>query len=559
MQQPMTAASEAVAAHGALLERLLAEPAPFLALLHAVQREHGHLAEEPLRRVAAGLGRPIADVFGAASFYHYFRLEPPEVPPPLEICRGPACARHGAERIAAEQVRDVRFVSCPGRCDRPVPVFDGAEVYAGVRAGLGEWEPAADRLPIAIDSPEVLFRCARAGIPWAERGAFPALFRSAREPEAALAELRASGLSGRGGAGFPAADKWQAVRAAEGAEKYVVCNADEGEPGCFKDRALLAYDPHAVLEGMLHAALVTGARTGIVYLRYEYRDLVSGLERAIGELAAHGFLGEAFRIVVRLGAGAYVCGEETALLESLEGKRPWPRERPPYPTERGLFGMPTLVGNVETFAAATAILHGGAAAWRALGRDGEPGTRLFSVSGDVARPGVYELAAGTPLAELLRHAGGPARDHAIAAVALGGISGGFLPARDFDVALAPAAVRARGAELGACGVIAYDAGRCMVRAAAECLRFYADESCGKCFPCRIGCERSRTILDEWTARAPREGAAEELRDLGAAMEDASACGLGRAAPLVVRTLFRAFPDQFEAHRAGRCPAGECAT
>jgi NADH:ubiquinone oxidoreductase subunit F (NADH-binding) len=481
------------------IRRRLAEPAPFLALLHEIQDRFGWLPEPALDQVADALGLPIAEVFSSASFYHYFRLQPPG---PIEPrpCDGPACALRGAGSDG---------ISCPGRCDLEGPRLVGDRL-----------EPFATPLPPTTEAAEFFFRYVREGRPgladYRARGGYRG------SPPDPIERLRASGLSGRGGAGFPAALKWRAVRAAAGSPKAVICNADEGEPGCFKDRVLLDHDPHAILDGMLHAGRAVGASFGLIYLRYEYPQSIPVLERAIAEAREAGLL-DGFPIHVRRGAGAYICGEETALLNSLEGKRPFPRERPPYPTERGLFGRPTLVHNVETLAALPWI----------LGRDVDVPTRLFSVSGDVDRPGTYELPADTRLGELLRRAGGRRPK----AASLAGLSGGFAGGAELEAMPATA------------GTIVYGEGRCMVRAAAVAMRFFARESCGKCFPCRIGTTR----LVEYLEAPTPEGASRIER----VMSPASACGLGTSAPSITRSLARHWPAELEAHQRGVCLAKEC--
>lgn len=480
----------AAAAARASLSRFDGQPAPFLAVLHDLQDRLGWLPEPALRELSAALRIPLADLFGTVSFYHYFRLSPADGEAPTAPCSGPACRLRGAP---------AEGIPCPGRCDSPAEV----------------------RLPASFSPPpvptglEVLFAPGRA---------YETLRAVERDPERHLEMLQRSGLSGRGGAGFPAGRKWEAVRRAPGREKFVVCNADEGEPGCFKDRALLAHVPHKVLEGMIAAGLVTGARTAILYLRYEYSDLLPTLERAAAEAPDFGV-----RIVIRRGAGAYICGEETSLLNSLEGRRPFPGERPPYPTTHGLFGQPTLVNNVETLAAATDVFRGAGAS-----------TRVFSVSGDVDRPGNYELPIETPLRRLLEIAG--ARE--TKAVTLGGISGGF--SNDFDMPL-------RDPRVAAGGLIVYGRSRCMVRAAQACMRFFATESCGKCFPCRIGTVRLHESLTS-TGADPRP----EMEEIDRIMIRLSACGLGVAAPAVTRSLLQLWPDELRTHRKGDCLAGECA-
>jgi NADH:ubiquinone oxidoreductase subunit F (NADH-binding) len=378
------------------------------------------------------------------------------------------------------------------------------------------------------------------------------------DPEGILTALEVSGLAGRGGAGFPTWRKWKAVREASGKPKSIVCNADEGEPGCFKDRALMDHDPHAVLEGMILAGYVAGAPRGFIYLRYEYPETAQILERAIQEAEETGFLGEtilgtdfSFRIYVRRGAGAYICGEETSLLNSLEGKHPFPRNRPPYPVTHGFEDLPTVVNNVETLATVPTILTHGAEWYRGLGMNGQAGTKVISLSGDIARPGNYEVPMGLPLKTLLDDwAGGPPEGRKVQAVTMAGLSGGFLAGDDLEVTLDEPSIRAKGSFLGAGGIMVFDDSREMVEMAHVAMEFFAEESCGKCFPCRIGTHR---LTERLGGRAgPRELTAwvDEVNDLGAVMKDLSACGLGQAAPLITESLLRYFPEEVARHVEG---------
>ena len=515
----------------AVVDRFLTEPAPFLPILHAIQEENGYLPKAALSEVSEALHIPMAELFGTVSFYHYFRLAPPEKGAPAPLCGGPACVLKERLPEGAESI------SCPGRCDTPVARF-----------ARGTFEPLECALPPRTDAAECLFEHIREGKPWIQdygnRGGYEALKQA---PEAIIEALKKSGLAGRGGAGFPTGVKWEAVRNAAGDPKYIICNADEGEPGCFKDRVLMNHDPHAVLEGMAAAGRATGATVGIIYLRYEYPDSLQPLQRAIDEATRDDVLGD-FKIHIRRGAGAYICGEETSMLNSLEGVMPFPRDKPPYPTTHGLFQKPTVINNVETFAAVPPILRNGADWYQGIGLGENAGTKIFSVSGDVTRPGNYELPLGTPLRELLELAGSAD----VKAVTMAGISGGFLGGKDLDIALDIPSVKKAGSMLGAGGVIVYNASRCMVRAAADCMRFFADESCGKCFPCRIGTTRITERLTE-----PGPGAIEEIDEIGRVMASTSACGLGLAAPLVTVSLMKYWPDEVKAHVTGRCTTGAC--
>lgn len=368
----------------------------------------------------------------------------------------------------------------------------------------------------------------------------------ATSPSGIVERIAASGLRGRGGAGFPTGSKWRlAARApAPDGRRYVVCNADEGEPGTFKDRVLLTNFPDLVVEGMTIAARATGAREGVVYLRGEYADLRSGLEACLTRRRASGLLGEdlagsgtSFDVRIHLGAGSYVCGEESALLESLEGRRGIPRSRPPYPVTRGLFGAPTVVNNVETLAWAAMILARGAEWFTGIGTKGSPGPKLLSVSGDVSRPGVYEFPFGVPVRAVLAAAGGEGAQAAV----VGGASGVLVPADDFDRTLCHEDLATGGA------VIVLGPHRDLLEAAENLQAFFASESCGECTPCRAG---NAVLLEGIRALRRGECTEERLDDLvrlGHTMQLASKCGLGQSSPNVFLSLVEHRRSELLAH------------
>ena len=568
----------------AIIDRLEGEHAPFLSILHEIQDHYGYLPEPALHEVSRRLAIPLADLYGTVTFYHYFRLEDPGPVPDIWMCESSACCLRGIDSLERELAssrqgrphsgRVVR-IPCPGRCDIAVPIFIGEEVFATAEPGAaGDLPVATSALPIETGHEECAFSDIRKEIASLEGyravGGYSTLTRAASDPDSAIGELKASGLTGRGGAGFPTGIKWEAVRNESSDLKYIVCNADEGEPGCFKDRCLMDHAPHQMIEGMALAGLVTGAEIGIVYLRYEYPETLRSLQAAIDEAVAAGVIGDdcmgtgrAFHLVIRRGAGAYICGEETSLLNSLEGLHPFPRDKPPFPTTHGLFGRPTVINNVETFATAAVIVRRGGEWFSRLGVGENQGTRIFSVSGDISRPGNYELPIGTPLSTLLNDlAGGAPGGRSIQGVTMAGISGGFVGAEDLDVPLDSGSLAALGGMLGAGGIIVHDDSRCMVSAARASMNFLAHESCGKCFPCRIGTTRATEILDEMRSHAgggpcPSRVSIGELADLDEVMGEASACGLGLAAPFVTRTLMKYWPDQVRAHLDGTCPKGTC--
>ena len=543
-----------------LIERWRAEPAPLLPLLHALHDRDGYLSESALRAVSEGLRIPIADLYGTVTFYHHFSREPGGKARP-RVCDGPICKLAGCDALLDELGNEgATPMPCAGRCDEPIPVLRGDAYLVGTPGGRLEERPT----PLPPPNPGGREECCFAHIREPDRatlagyrrtGGYRGLERALAQltPEQVLSEIEASGLAGRGGAGFPTARKWRAVREAVGEPKTIVCNADEGEPGCFKDRALLDHDPHGVIEGMLAAAYATGATRGFIYLRYEYPHTQQILERALGEardakLLGTKILGKSFdfELYVRRGAGAYICGEETSLLNSLEGKHPFPRNRPPYPVTHGFEDKPTAVNNVETLASVGPILARGAEWYAGLGIAPHKGTKLISLSGDVQRPGNYEVPIGLPLRTLLDEwAGGPRNGRRFQAVTMAGLSGGFLGEEDFDATLDEPCLRARGTFLGAGGVMVFDDSRDIMEVARQAMSFFAHESCGKCFPCRIGTQRLTERLAGDAGPSDLETWKREVEDIGHTMAAVSACGLGIAAPLITQSLLRSFPQAVE--------------
>ena len=541
-----------------LLAKWRARPAPLLPLLHDFHERDGFLSEESLRAISEDLRIPIADLFGTVTFYHHFSRNP-EGYSRARVCTGPICVLAGAAELLAG-LPNAQAMPCPGRCDEPIPVLDRDRVLCGTTAAELASRPSP--LPPAphADIEECVFshirtpgRATLAG--YRETGGYAGLENALRgRPDALLDVIDASGLAGRGGAGFPTGRKWRAVAEAAGGPKTIVCNADEGEPGCFKDRALMDYDPHAMIEGMIAAGFATGATRGFIYLRYEYPDTLGILETALEEARGAGLLGpealgpgRPFDLWVRRGAGAYICGEETSLLNSLEGKHPFPRNRPPFPVTHGYEDLPTVVNNVETLASVPHILVHGADWYRGLGIGDHAGTKVISLSGDVTRPGNYEVPMGFPLMTLIDEwAGGVPGGRKIQAVTMAGLSGGFLAGDDLDVTLDEPDIRSRGSFLGAGGIMVFDDSRDMIEVAHSAMEFFAEESCGKCFPCRIGTQR---LTERLHGEGPPEVGVwiDEVHDLGDTMMQTSACGLGQAAPLITESLIRYFPGRVSRH------------
>jgi len=543
-----------------IIERWRGEPAPLLPILHAFHERDGFVSEEAMVSIASGMRIPKADLYGTVTFYHHLAQHPPGRAAP-RVCDGPVCRLAGSEELLdALRGEGATPMACAGRCDDAIPVLRGDQTLVGRTPDALEARPS----PVPPPNPGGVEECVfasirapgRAGLAgYRETGGYSGLERAVTElgPEGVLREVTESGVAGRGGAGFPTGRKWRAVREAPGEPKSIVCNADEGEPGCFKDRALMDHDPHAVIEGMVAAAFATGASLGFIYLRYEYPETFHILARALEEARSAGFVGSNvlgagfdFEIHIRRGAGAYICGEEGSLLNSLEGKHPFPRNRPPFPVTHGYEDRPTVVNNVETLASVPPILAQGAEWYRGLGCGEYAGTKVISLSGDVVRPGNYEVPIGLPLHTLLDDwAGGPGPGRRVQAVTMAGLSGGFLGPDELDVTLDEPSLRAKGSFLGAGGVMVFDDRRDMVEVARQAMSFFAHESCGKCFPCRIGAQRLTERLAGESGPTDVETWAEEVRDIGAVMKATSACGLGMAAPLVTDSLLRCFADQIE--------------
>ena len=386
-------------------------------------------------------------------------------------------------------------------------------------------------------------------------------------PETVIEEIKTSGLAGRGGAGFPTWFKWNAARNAEGEEKYLICNADEGDPGAFMDRAVIEGDPHGLIEGMLIGAYAIGAKEAIVYVRAEYPLAIRRLTRAIQQAEEKGYLGDnifgsGYKCTMRIkaGAGAFVCGEETALIESLEGSRGMPRLKPPFPAEAGYWHKPSNINNVETFANVPWILENGGEAFAAMGTEGSKGTKVFALTGKIRRGGLVEIPMGKTLRDVIFDIGGGIRDgKRFKAVQMGGPSGGCIPESLLDTVIDYKALGATGAIMGSGGMVVMDESTCMVGMAKFFLDFTAKESCGKCVHCRLGTKRMLEVLTRITEGSGREGDIELLEELCAGIKDGALCGLGQTAPNPVLTTIRYFRDEFEAHiRDKRCPAGECA-
>jgi NADH-quinone oxidoreductase subunit F len=570
-----------------------------LPALHAVQSRVGWISQPSINYICKRLAVAPAEAYGVATFYALFATTP-RPPVVAHICDDIACRLADAERLCADLERSLGPAGAPihdgratwlrspclGLCDRaPAAMLTvaGAESRsfalapvdaAGITARLEVFDPAPrealesgtsggtgghDRpgeIAATAASRQPVRLLARVGVvdptsltDFRAAGGYLALARAFEMgPEAVIAEVATSKLMGRGGAAFPTGRKWAAVAAQAVQPHYLVCNADESEPGTFKDRVLLEGDPFATVEAMTIAAFATGCSIGYLYIRGEYPEAEARITGAIHSARAAGLLGQdilgsgfAFDIELRRGAGAYICGEETALFESIEGKRGEPRNKPPFPVEVGLFGKPTVVNNVETLANVPLILLGGATAFASIGTEGSTGPKLFCLSGHVARPGLYEVEFGATLRDLIDLAGGVPGGRGIKTILLGGAAGVFVGPETLDTPLTFEATRAIGATLGSGVVMVFDETADLVDTLRRIAQFFRDESCGQCVPCRVGSVRQEELLGRLAAGSRVRARGDELallREIGQAMRDASICGLGQTASSAIESALR---------------------
>ncbi len=542
----MTESSVAADAFPSLLAELPRERTRLLDNLVRIRRRVGPLTPERSDALADHMGIRRGEVAETVSFYSYLRL-PLDC---LRVCTGPVCDSLGARELLAQAEKlappalPVVEVPCLGHCDVAPVATRGDTVLPSLHAALlqaaieGEEAPAVSRR--TNDGPSLGLAQPDGSLAEYERRGGLSALRDLPSPERVVSELGASGLVGYGGAGFPAQRKWAAVLE-QRKPRVVIVNADEGEPGTIKDRYILELRPHLLLEGMLIAARVVEAERVIVYIREEYALARTRLQEVLAEARAAGLL-EGLTVEVVSGAGSYVCGEETALLESLEGRRGMPRLRPPFPAQAGYLGLPTLVHNVETLAHVPAILRHGGRWFASLGVRGATGVRLWSVSGAVARPGCYEAPNGITLRELIdRHAGGATAE--IGAVVPGGAASGVLPPAALDVPLTREGLAEWGCGVGSAGVQVFPAGYPILRLVRETMRFFAEESCQKCTPCRIGTRALGHVLAE-LEEGRQVMSRDRLEEWLVAMERGSICGLGQGAPVPLRAAMRHWPQAF---------------
>ncbi len=566
-----------------------------LPALHAAQARVGWISEGALNHICATLSVPPAEAYGVATFYHLFALAP-QAPRVVHVCDDIACRVKGADRLCRSLESQVgpagsgesgtwKRSPCLGYCEQaPVALLQQAGVspqdvtLTHVTLPMVQEAVSSGTVPIAtgIAAPQTvaprdpsLRLLRRVGVAdpasldaYRAHGGYQALRRAlAIGPEGILREVSESKLLGRGGAAFPTGRKWEAVARAPVHPHYLVCNADESEPGTFKDRVLMEEDPFALVEAMTIAGLAIGARQGYIYIRGEYPRATTRLQHAIAQATTRGWLGDniggegvSFRLEVRRGAGAYICGEETSLFNSLEGFRGEPRNKPPFPVQSGLFHKPTVINNVETLVNVLDVILEGGPTFAGIGTAGSSGTKLFCVSGSVTTPGVYEVPFGITLRDLLTKAGGVAGGRPLQALLLGGAAGVFVTPDELDMPLTFEGTRAAAATLGSGVIMAFDdqvdLGDILIRIA----EFFRDESCGQCVPCRIGTMRQEEALHRLMAATSAGARGIErglIADLARVMRDASICGLGHTAASAVESALKKFPfDSLRSLMAG---------
>jgi NADH-quinone oxidoreductase subunit F len=528
-----------------------------LPALHDAQKVYGWLPQEVAAEIARALRVPLADVHGVIEFYSMF-YNKPTGRRIIRVCTDQACALHDGDDLLKKLCKQydvkpqevnagldltIESSPCLGLCDQVPAVLtmegDHSTVDLGVEEAFRPLSPVGGTLRILTAN------CGGGTTTLEKYGNYSALQKAkSMKPEDVVNEIKSSGLVGRGGAAFPTGIKWEGALKSEADQKYVICNADESEPGTFKDRVLLLDDPHRTIEGLCIAAYAIGATKGYIYVRGEYPYIIPVLENALREARVAGYLNESFDIEIRVGAGAYICGEETALFESIEGKRGFPRVKPPFPTTYGLFGKPTVINNVETLCNVPLILEKGAAEYCKIGTQKSPGPKLFCVSGDVLKPGLYEVPFGVTLRELLEMAGGVVGGKPLQSVLFGGAAGAFATQDHLDVRLTFEDLRAAGLPLGSGVVMVFDETRDMRDVLKRLGKFFAHESCGKCYPCQMGTQRQSEILDRVADSKTLPDDSIRLQDVGWTMTDASLCGLGQTAASAVLSAMNIWPDLF---------------
>ncbi len=550
--------------------------------LRAIQGRHGYLPAGDLQELSEKTGTPLYQIHSLASFYPLFRLTPPPKAD-VRVCMDMSCNLNGACDLRAGLERrygsmsptevTVREVSCLGRCDQAPAVTINDQIFPGMSESLVDvliTRALAGETLVEPEPPHTHVTCNSDPYPADKRyGALRWLCKS-RDVDGVLASLKAADLRGMGGAGFSTEMKWGLVRRMDNPEKYIVCNADESEPGTIKDRFIITHLPHLVAEGMAIAGICTGAKKGIFYIRHEYPHqehvMLKEIERGYhAGLFGKGILGTDidFDLEVFVSPGGYICGEESALIEAIEGHRSEPRNKPPFPGQAGLWQKPTVINNVETFANVPQILVRGVDWFKSAGLSGTSGLKFVGISGHVVRPGVYEIPMATPASEVIfKLAGGIRGGKQMKGFAPSGPSSGYLPASMADIKLDFKTLAAAGSMLGSGAMVICDEDTCMLDMALNAVAFFRNESCGKCVPCRVGSQKMVALLQRWTqgGLTERQFAADRvlLDELSNAMTLASICGLGQIVPAPIGSVMKYWPEEVEAHALrGQCPSGIC--
>ncbi len=552
--------------------------------LRGIQLRYGFLPKAELEGLSQRTQTPLYQIHSVASFYPHFHL----VPPPkaeIRVCADMSCHLNGACELRADLERrfanaraedvQIRDVSCLGRCDHAPAISINDHIFTEVTAEHAEQMARGAMRGEDIQEPrpeQARIACKADLYGEGEKYGVVRKLVESKDWDSVLAQLKAAELKGMGGAGFPTSMKWDLVRKQADPVKYIVCNADESEPGTIKDRFIMTNLPHLLIEGMIIAGLVTGAKRGILYIRHEYHLQEEILGEEIRRCYRSGLLGKKvlgsdldYELEVFVSPGGYICGEESALIEAIEGHRAEPRNKPPFPGQIGLWQKPTVINNVETFINVPQILARGIDWFVAQGSGGSRGLKFVGVSGHVARPGIFEVAMGVPMRDVIfNHAGGVRGGRQLKAFAPSGPSSGYLPASLIDVRLDFKALAEAGSMLGSGAIVVCDDTTCMLDMALNAVRFYRNESCGKCVPCRVGSQKMSDMLVRWTQGGlpePQYRADLALLDeLSQAMSLTSICGLGQIVPAPIQSVLKHFRAEIDAHvLKSQCPSGICFT
>jgi len=547
--------------------------------LRAIQHRHGYLPADDIQQLAKTLEIPLYKINGVAEFYPEFRVTPP-AQAVVEVCTDMACHLHGADTLFGDleqrfakmgkKAVELHKRSCLGQCDHAPALTLNEVLYRRITTEQAEnhiqAKLAGIELPVPVFENQPVELLADPYRGKQKYGALRSLVES-KDFDSVIGKLKDAGLGGMGGAGFPTSIKWDVVKKAAGPEKYIVCNGDESEPGTIKDRFIMTHLPHLVVEGVIIGALVVGAQTGFIYLRHEYKEQEAILRAELEDCRREGLLGDSilgseysFHLDMFISPGGYICGEGSAQLEAIEGKRAEPRNKPPNSATHGLWQKPTALNNVETFANVPQILANGVEWFKSQGRDGTAGLKFIGVSGDVQNPGAFEVPMGIPVSEaIMGLAGGPAGGKKVKAFSPSGAASGFIPYEKFqDTHLDFKSMRAAGTMLGSGAIVVVDETRCILDMTLNAIIFFRNESCGKCVPCRMGSQKLVDIMVGWTRGRGTQADLQLVADLAQTMEQTSICGLGQFVPYPITTALKHFREEIEAHVLHRnCPAGVC--